>query len=62
MPITKRLSRSALALGCASALLAGRSLLDASDGRDTEITVMADVTDGFSVNGVGGAFHVATLT
>jgi raffinose/stachyose/melibiose transport system substrate-binding protein len=57
VPVTTRLSRSALALGCASALLAGCSLLDTSDGRDTQITVLANVTDKSSMNSVVTAFH-----
>ncbi|MEV5728351.1 ABC transporter substrate-binding protein [Streptomyces pharetrae] len=57
MPVTTRLSRSALAISCASALLAGCSLLDTSDGRHREITVLANVTDESSMNSVVTAFH-----
>ncbi|WP_328875394.1 hypothetical protein OHT76_37925 [Streptomyces sp. NBC_00287] len=57
MPVTTRLSRSALAIICASALLAGCSLLDTSEGRDTVITVMANVTDKSSMSSVVTALH-----
>lgn len=57
MPVTPRNARSAVALSCASALLAGCSLLDASKGRITEITVLANVTDKSSVNSVVTAFQ-----